>query len=141
MGQFIVTTRKQDSLEKAKSEAFSMGIGAELCVVSKRNQLIRSKDEQGGISEEKKYLIPALRQATRGVWGTCRNNIAYAQSYLRPFLTLLLQDAVKISALSSEKTPSNLKCHLWVPRALSKLYPCLISLISDGSPRCFPMCM
>ena len=51
MGQFIVSTRKHDSLEK--SESCNMGKGAELCVVSERNQLIRSKDKHGEISEEK----------------------------------------------------------------------------------------
>lgn len=81
-----------------------MGKGAELCVVSKRNQPIHSKDEQGQPSEEK--IIPALRQATKRVWRICRNNVDYAQSYLRPFLILFphFPYSVKISALSSETT-------------------------------------
>lgn len=81
-----------------------MGKGAELRVVSKRNQPIHSKDEQGEPSEEK--IIPALRQATKRVWGICRNNVDYAQSYLRPFLILFphFPYSVKISALSSETT-------------------------------------
>lgn len=86
-----------------------MGIGAELCVVSTRNPLVRSEGEQGEISEEKDTLIPALRQATRGVWGTRRNNIVYAPSYLGPCLPLLPRDAVKISALPSQPTPLKLQ--------------------------------
>lgn len=50
MGQLVAVTRKPDSLEK--SESFNTGKGAELCVVSKRNQLIRSKDEEEETSEE-----------------------------------------------------------------------------------------
>lgn len=81
-----------------------MGKGAEVSVVSKKNQPIHSKDEQGEPSEEK--IIPALRQAINTAWGTCRNNADYAQSYLRPFLILILYFPCggKISALSSEAT-------------------------------------
>lgn len=50
MGQLVAVTRKHDSLEKSAS--FNMGKGAELRVVSKRNQLIWSKDEQEETSEE-----------------------------------------------------------------------------------------
>lgn len=81
-----------------------MGKGAEFCVVSKRNQPIHSKDKQREPSEEK--IIPALRQTPKRVWGICRNNADYAQTYLRPFLILFphFPCGVKISALSSEKT-------------------------------------
>lgn len=74
-------------------------------VVSKGNQQIHSKDEQGEPSEEK--IIPALRQATKTAWGICRNNADYSQSYSRPFLILILHFpcGVKISALSSERQP------------------------------------
>lgn len=81
-----------------------MGKGTELCAVPKRNQPTHGKDGQGEPSEEK--IIPALRQATKRVWGICRNNADYAQSDLRPFLILFphFPCCVKISALSSDTT-------------------------------------
>lgn len=109
-------------------------------VVSKGNQQIHSKDEQGEPSEEK--IIPALRQATKTAWGICRNNADYSQSYSRPFLILILHFpcGVKISALSSERQPSpNFSSHLGMPHTLLKRFPCLISLTPGGSPWCFPI--
>lgn len=116
-----------------------MGKGVKLCVVSKRNQPIHGKDEQEEPSEEK--IIPALRQATKRLWGICRNNADYSQSYLRPLLIPFphFSYGVKISAFSSETTLPNFRSHLGMPHALSKWYPCLVSLIPGGSPQCFPI--
>lgn len=102
-GGKIIITRKRGLVGKTKSGSFNKENGAELHVASKRNWLRVAKTSRE--RPQKKYLIPSPKVSYMlNLVYPAGIVLPYAWFYLRPFLTMLLQNSVQISALPSETT-------------------------------------